>query len=728
MSEYNHLLRTFGGAVLEDVSGRNIALPPKPLALLVILRLHAPDSRRELERFLWQGARGDTSNALSQALGTLRRLFPDLPHGKGSFTWPGREGLACDVDILVKGEQDPETRRAAVFVYRGTFLKDFRKEEGEEEFRRWVEQRQDQYEAVFRQLWQAEVKEAVGGERWKDLEKLARHAVALDPYWESGHAALVRALASGGNAAAARRHVESVRRQLEEDGDGYALDEGVFEEAASRIDEWAVPAPVVGTLLERRSKPEPAPPAELGGAPPPVPVSEPAPSPGPSAAPRTTRPARRLRYTAAALAGGLLLAAVATAALSRRSPEPASPPVSAPRPSAAGALCRPGEARAMLVEQDFKADPMNVLPPNTHFTTVWHLQNTGSCTWPASFRLHRVGEKPLSISDRDIPAQRTVAPGDTILFPSSMVAPPTTGTYDEAWVLLETGGDTVPFSDGRRALAARVHVPAGPPSACEPGDVRAELVTRGYPDDWPVRPGERFTYEWTFMNRAKDCAWDVPLALRFVSASPTRMSDDTVVQIVLEERVLPSQGYTFEIPMRAPDRPGTYSERWSLVYGNGRVIPVQNASDVSFRLAVRGDPAALPMPPLCRRGQYAVAWMATERIADGTVIPPGGRFVRKWTLANKGSCTWDTGLSMRYVRSEGGRRTGSLAPIPISRPVPPRASYTFTVPMQAPRTGTRYREYWSVVDPFGDTAQVSLVKAIWAEVVIGTSPGESPGS
>jgi hypothetical protein len=615
----------------------------------------------------------------------------------------------------LEGDRVPKVRRDAVFAYRGAFLKDFRREEGEEEFRHWVEQRQDEYEAIFRRLWQAEVEDAVKAESWGELEKLARHAVALDRYWGPGHAALVRALASGGSADAARRYVESVRRQFEEDGDEDTLDEGIFAEAAMRVDEWAVPARVLGTLLEPRSKPGRVEPPVPESGPPAAPGSEPAPPPVPP-------PTRRDRYTTPLLVGGLLLTALVGGVLTWRTGQLAPPRAGVSDPSTTGGLCRPGEARATLVEQDFKAEPMNVLPPNMHFTTVWHLQNTGPCTWTASFRLHRVGTQPLSISGRDIPAQRTVAPGDTILFPSPMIAPPTTGTYGEDWVLLDAAGRRVSLGDRQETLAARVHVLEGPPPACGPADVRAELVTRGYPDDWPVRPGERFTYEWTFMNRAKACAWDGALALRFVSATPARMSDEAVVEIPLEERVLPSQGYTFEIPMRAPQRRGTYSERWSLVHRGGRVIPVQNARAVSLRLAVRDDAAALPMPPVCRKGQYAVAWMSTERIADGTVVPPGGHFVRKWTLANKGTCTWDKGLSLRYVRSEGGKRMGSLDPIPLTRPVPPRASYTFTVPMQAPQTGTRYREYWSVVDPFGDTAQVSLVKAFWAEVVIGTPP------
>jgi DNA-binding SARP family transcriptional activator len=708
-------LKTFGGVVLMDGAGRVLDLQPKPLALLVLLRLHTPSSRRELERFLWHGAPGNTSNSLSQALGALRRIFRDLPRGKGAIIWDGRERLACDVDALEKGERDRDARWDAIFSYQGGFLKDFRAEEGEEEFRHWVQQRQGTFETLFRRLWQEEAAEAVVEKQWGRLEKLARHAVALDRCWQPAHAALVRALASGGSPDAAHRYLATVRRQMEEEDGGYPL-EAVLLEAGARIDEWAAPSPGMQTLL--------AIPAESGPPPAAGPMTDSLPhlavdarlmtsgAPGVAESGTPALPPRRGRRALAAM-GALAATVVAVLVATRRSTEPAvalSPPP----------LCGPGEARGVLVEQDFKADPMNVIPPQHHFTTVWHLQNVGKCAWPASLRLRRVGSKPLSISDRDIPAQRVVAPGDTILFPSPMVAPSDTGVHEETWVLVEENGREIPLGE-QKTLAARVRVLVGPPPSCGPADVVPDLETKGYPDDWTVRPGERFTYEWTFMNRGLGCAWDGAVALRFVEATPERMSDHAISEIRVEGQVPASKGYTFQIPMRAPLREGSYSESWSLVYGDGRVVPVQGARAVSLRLNVRDRGTAVAIPPVCRKGEYAVAWMSTERPVDGTVIPPGGRFVRKWTLANKGDCTWDRGLRLVYVRSDGGHRTLSQESIPLTRLVPPRASHTFDVPIQVPRTpGTRYREFWSVVDPHGDTAMVSLVKAFWAEVTVGT--------
>lgn len=700
-------LKTLGGGVLRKGDGQTIDLPPKPFAVLVLLRLQTPLSRRDLERFLWQGVAGDSGNALSQALLPLRRHFPDLPKGKGAFAWPGRESLACDVDVLTAGERDADARRAAVLAYEGTFLKDFRTEEGEEEFRHWVQQRQDAYEALFRRLWQDEAADAVAAGRWAELERLARHAVALDRFWQPGHAALLRALASGGHPDAAHRHYGNVRRQLEEEDGGYPLDE-VLRDAGARIDDWAA-ADVRRAdqgreprLPERRASDDVLPP---------VPVPAPAPTAGPVPSRR-----RQWRLIARIAAGAAVL--VTAVLLAGRAGRAAGSSGGLAQSIADAPLCGPGEARASLVEQDYKADPMNVVPPTTHFTTVWHLQNVGRCTWPASFRLHRAGAKPLSISDRDIPAQRTVAPGDTILFPSAMVAPLHEGVHRESWVLLDERGRPVPLVNREDKLAAAVRVMDGPAPPCGPADVEADLETRGFPDDWPVRPGERFTYEWTFMNRG-GCAWDGALALRFVSADPRRMSDARLAQIPMEARIVPSEGYTFEIPMRAPEREGTYTEEWDLVYRDGRTIPVNGARTMGLRMTVRDDAAAVPVPRLCGRGEYAVAWMKSERPVDGTVVPPGGIVQRKMTVANRGTCTWSTGARLAYVRSEFGPRLQKFSSVPITRLVPPRASYTFTVPIQVPYTGTKYREYWSFLDAYGDTTMVSLTKVVWADLLIG---------
>jgi DNA-binding SARP family transcriptional activator len=723
-------LRTLGGAALLDADGREVRLQRKQLAVLVLLRLLPAGrlNRAELERLLWLRVPGDPSNSLSQALGPLRDHLPDLSKGKGPLAWPGRHALACDVDVLMAGDGGPEARRAAIAAYRGVFLKDFtsarRPEAGEEEFRHWVDQQQERYEAVFRRLLADEAAEAEGAGCWQEVERLARSAIDVDRHWPHPHALLLRALAGSGQPEAARRHFDALVRQLQADaepGEEVEADPEVAD-AYAQIDALSAAAAAAAA----RARPAAVPPA-------PAPVREdppaaratveslvPLPAPrGAAERPGTHRGGRwrtrRLVPLAALGVGGVFaLALYGKEAAAGRDRDA----FAAPQPAALAPLCQPGEMRATLVEQDFKADPVNVVQPNTHFTTVWHLQNAGRCTWPASLRLRRISPKVLSISDREIPAQKAVPSGDTIQFPAPMVAPGDTGRFDETWELLDAGGHRVPVGEGRGTLAAAIRVLDGPPPPCRPADVQVQIATRGYVDDSRVRPGSRFTYEWTFMNRAPGCSLDQAYALRFVSASPARMSSPAADQIPITQPVIPSHGYTFEIPMQAPSRPGTFTESWRLVYRDGRTVPIEGFQSAGLRLVVHDDTAAVPEVPYCKPGEYAIAFMNTERPEDESEIPAGTRFVKKWTVANRGRCTWESGLRLHYVRAKGGRRSVEPSDVVVGRPVAPRESYTFSVPIRVPRRPGLYAEYWSAISPAGDTIPISLTKVIWTEVMV----------
>jgi DNA-binding SARP family transcriptional activator len=234
-------LKTFGEAVLRDASGHSIALSSKPLALLVLLRLNTPQSRGELMRMLWEDLPGDARNALSQALSVLRRLFPDLPRGKRWAEWSGRDRIVCDVDVLLTGWRDPNARWRAVFAYDGPFLKNFRIAEGEQHFREWIEQQRLKYEQAFRRLWELEVGRAEAEKLWDNLDTLARHAVEVDPLWQPGHAARIRALASNGETDAAHSYYNMVHRILQSQNE--SIHQELYE-SGLRIDEWATLATV----------------------------------------------------------------------------------------------------------------------------------------------------------------------------------------------------------------------------------------------------------------------------------------------------------------------------------------------------------------------------------------------------------------------------------------------------------------------------------------------------
>jgi hypothetical protein len=237
MAAPQFFLRTLGGASLEDSTGRTIELPSKVLALLVLLRLNVVCTRRDLEAFLWHSSR-TSGNALSQGLSLLRHIFPTLPRRSNILHGPNGAELACDVDLLTLGTQDPQPGGDSVFLYRGRFLQGFPTESCGQEFLLWMNMYQAKCEALFRHVWVHEVANAITHEHWQRLERLGNHAISVTPWWPRGYATVIHALSSSGQVSAARRYYDAARRQFTRTGiDDF--ERGILERAALMIEERA---------------------------------------------------------------------------------------------------------------------------------------------------------------------------------------------------------------------------------------------------------------------------------------------------------------------------------------------------------------------------------------------------------------------------------------------------------------------------------------------------------
>lgn len=123
---------------------------------------------------------------------------------------------------------------------------------------------------------------------------------------------------------------------------------------------------------------------------------------------------------------------------------------------------------------------------------------------------------------------------------------------------------------------------------------------------------------------------------------------------------------------------------------------------------------AAGQPSACPPGR-AIARLVDEKYPDGSPIRAGERFTKTWTLRNTGACAWDSTYKLHYVN---GELSLTHAEIPVNGSVPPGATYTFTVPMQAPNTPGTYREDWTLRDGSGGTVKVGGSKVVWAEIVV----------
>lgn len=100
------------------------------------------------------------------------------------------------------------------------------------------------------------------------------------------------------------------------------------------------------------------------------------------------------------------------------------------------------------------------LDPNTGFTKIWRLENTGSCTWTSAYSLVWFSGEVFG-STRQQPILVDVAPGQTAEIAVDMVAPEIPGLYSGFWVLQSDSGELFGIGpDGKSPFWVRIQVMA----------------------------------------------------------------------------------------------------------------------------------------------------------------------------------------------------------------------------------------------------------------------------
>ena len=83
----------------------------------------------------------------------------------------------------------------------------------------------------------------------------------------------------------------------------------------------------------------------------------------------------------------------------------------------------------------------------------------------------------------------------------------------------------------------------------------------------------------------------------------------------------------------------------------------------------------------------------------GTIVKPGTKFSKTWTVKNTGTCTWSRDYDVVFV---GGEAFGSNKRGDITREVVPGDIIEITiVGMTAPQTEGTYYSYWMIAAPDG---------------------------
>ncbi len=121
---------------------------------------------------------------------------------------------------------------------------------------------------------------------------------------------------------------------------------------------------------------------------------------------------------------------------------------------------------------------------------------------------------------------------------------------------------------------------------------------------------------------------------------------------------------------------------------------------------------ALPMNT-CDAAEYL-----SETIADKTLISPGTKFVKSWTLRNAGTCTWTKDYRLVFVSGDAMTNATSIAF--VNDEVKPGESVTLSVNMVAPDAEGEYFGFWKMTNsqglPFGLGGEG---KAIYVQIIVG---------
>jgi hypothetical protein len=105
---------------------------------------------------------------------------------------------------------------------------------------------------------------------------------------------------------------------------------------------------------------------------------------------------------------------------------------------------------------------------------------------------------------------------------------------------------------------------------------------------------------------------------------------------------------------------------------------------------------------------------------DGTTVAPGSTFVKKWRLANNGTCAWNTTYRVVWV---GGDQMGSTSVnIPVS--VPPGQMVDISINLTAPASVGHYKSLWKLGNTSGVQFGVGNTsnESFWVDInVVDTS-------
>ena len=113
----------------------------------------------------------------------------------------------------------------------------------------------------------------------------------------------------------------------------------------------------------------------------------------------------------------------------------------------------------------------------------------------------------------------------------------------------------------------------------------------------------------------------------------------------------------------------------------------------------------------------AASFVTDVSIPDGTVIAPGGSFVKTWRIKNNGVTTWNTSYSILFI---DGEKMGSPDSVAMPKEVKPGETVDISVKLTAPAKTGSYQAFYRLRNAGGQFFHLDQSGDLWLKITVGT--------
>lgn len=426
--------------------------------------------------------------------------------------------------------------------------------------------------------------------------------------------------------------------------------------------------------------------------------------------------------------------------------------------------------------------------PGATFTKTWRLRNIGTCTWTTSYTMVFDSGTQMG-STTSVPFHTTVAPGGNIDLSVNMTAPSAAGHYIGYWKFKNAagaifgigvnankawwveinvtgtpttgvaydftanagsatwasgaGGLSFPGTDGdTKGFALRLDKPNFESGvvASQPGLlVSPQQITNGYIQatypDFTVQSGDRFQATVGCQAGATSCYVAYRLDYQVGNTIRTFWTfrekfEGWTYTANLNLSPLAGQSVKFILYISAWGSPVGDRALWGnpIIARQGVVItptaPTVTGTPPTATPTRTPGPVTVTVPPSsCDKAQF----IADVTVPDGTVMSPGQKFTKTWSLKNVGTCAW--AKSTYQIVYFSGEQMGAPASAPFPADVPVGTTATFSLEMTAPSTAGSYRGFWMFKNASGQLFGIGAGanKPWWVDIKVSGGPTVTPG-